>query len=194
LHFQNRGQKAKTRLRSLSNSTRNHGLLEFENTGRCIHVHRVDKSERAKTGSSETLQTLIFKVLDDSEDEVRLLVNPGLRVRRRPPVEKLKRSGLDARPLTCQKKCQCAVSRSATRSSIHTCTSSETHVTRQAPSHTRWGNWAAASSRAMCANEYGTPKTDFNSFLFTSFCFIGHSLGKGASRCLPGTSKRQPNS
>ena len=28
----------------------------------------------------------------------------------------------------------------------------------------------------MCAKEYGTPKTDFNSFFVTSFCVIGHSL------------------
>jgi len=33
-----------------------------------------------------------------------------------------------------RRKCQCAVSRDATRSSIHACTSSETHATRQAPS------------------------------------------------------------
>ena len=47
-------------------------------------------------------------------------------------------------PRPVGRKCQCAVSRLATRSSIQRCTSSDTHATRQAPSHTRWGNWPAA--------------------------------------------------
>lgn len=42
-------------------------------------------------------------------------------------------------------------------SSIQASTSSATQATRQAPSRTRVGNWLAASSRAICAKEYGTP-------------------------------------
>ena len=72
------------------------------------------------------------------------------------------------------------MSRVATRSSIQLCTSSANHATLQAPSRTRLGNWPAASRRAMCAKQYGTPNSDLSSFFVTSFCVIGHSLRKGS--------------
>jgi hypothetical protein len=74
--------------------------------------------------------------------------------------------------------------RFATRSSIQFCTSWDSHATLQAPSRIREGNRPAASSRAICAKLYGTPKTLLNSFFETSFCVIGHSLRKGSTRML----------
>ena len=68
------------------------------------------------------------------------------------------------------------MSRLATRSSIQLCTSSDNHATLQAPSRIRLGNWPAASRRAICAKQYGTPNNDFSSFFVTSLCVIGHSL------------------
>ena len=72
------------------------------------------------------------------------------------------------------------MSRVATRSSIQLCTSSDNHATLQAPSRILFGNWPAASRRAICAKLYGTPNSDLSSFFVTSFCVIGHSLRKGS--------------
>lgn len=67
----------------------------------------------------------------------------------------MKGPGLDAGALTLQEGD--VVLREATRSSIHSCTSSHNHATLQAPSRTLVGNRPAASRRAICAKLYGMP-------------------------------------